>query len=72
MACHRPFVFDALMGDSERRISVPAMAAKVVAPGSLAADGSPQELKKYTSKQLAKAVQGSKCYRSASSDTNNM
>eukprot|EP00972_Heterocapsa_arctica_P036001 5297482-Heterocapsa_arctica.AAC.1 len=60
MACHCPFVFDALMGVSQRQIFVPAMAAKVVVPGTLSTNDSPKKLKEFSSQQIAKAVQGSR------------
>eukprot|EP00972_Heterocapsa_arctica_P076159 11235099-Heterocapsa_arctica.AAC.1 len=73
MACHYPFVFvAALMGGAPRSIRTPAMAAKVVAPGYAAPQASTKRMKEFSSAQLAKAVLGSKAFRSASSDTNNV
>eukprot|EP00972_Heterocapsa_arctica_P076822 11330597-Heterocapsa_arctica.AAC.1 len=60
MACHVPFFFDTIMGVAQRRIFVPAMAAKVVVPGTLSTNDSPKKLKEFSSKQIAKAVQGSR------------
>eukprot|EP00972_Heterocapsa_arctica_P050274 7392869-Heterocapsa_arctica.AAC.1 len=73
MACRYPFVFvAALMGGAPRSIKTPAMAAKVVTPGFIAPQASAQRLKDFASKQIAKAVLGSRAFRSASSDTNNV
>eukprot|EP00972_Heterocapsa_arctica_P063734 9403838-Heterocapsa_arctica.AAC.1 len=71
VACHYPFVFvAALMGGAPRSIRTPAMAAKVVTPGFIAPNASPQRMKDVSSRQIAKAVLGSRAFRSASSDAN--
>eukprot|EP00972_Heterocapsa_arctica_P050640 7446009-Heterocapsa_arctica.AAC.1 len=48
------------------------MAAKVVTPGYVAPQASTKKQKEFSSAQLAKAVQGTNAFRSASSDTNNV
>eukprot|EP00972_Heterocapsa_arctica_P010838 1587721-Heterocapsa_arctica.AAC.1 len=70
MSCHCPFVFDALMGVEKRSIKVPAVAAKVVRPGTLPASSSSQLSKVFSPTQMAKAFRGSKSFRTGSSDTN--
>eukprot|EP00972_Heterocapsa_arctica_P051794 7619339-Heterocapsa_arctica.AAC.1 len=72
MACHCPFVFDEPQAGKPRRVNVPAMAAQVVMPGSLALDSGTRAQKQFSAKQLAKAAQGTEHYRSCSSDINNM
>eukprot|EP00972_Heterocapsa_arctica_P053313 7852849-Heterocapsa_arctica.AAC.1 len=71
MACHFPFVFDAaLMGGAKRSIATPAMAARVVAAGTVVPPASTAKQKQHSAAQLAKAFVGSEAFRSASSDTN--
>eukprot|EP00972_Heterocapsa_arctica_P015831 2333698-Heterocapsa_arctica.AAC.1 len=57
------------MGVEKRSIKVPAVAAKVVRPGILPASSSSQPSKVFTPTQIAKAFQGSKSFRTGSSDT---
>eukprot|EP00972_Heterocapsa_arctica_P039865 5872726-Heterocapsa_arctica.AAC.1 len=48
------------MGGAPRSIRTPAMAAKVVTPGFIAPNASSQRVKEFSSKQIAKAVLGSR------------
>eukprot|EP00972_Heterocapsa_arctica_P017407 2570744-Heterocapsa_arctica.AAC.1 len=47
-ACHCPFVFEEPQAGKPRRINVPAMAAQVVMPGSLALDNGTPAQKQYS------------------------